>query len=60
MLKGCNGPCNQGRRRCPTPEACGLSDEPPDSGSVRAVLRDVLLACAVLAAAWGVFYLALR
>jgi len=56
----CSGPCDQGRKPCPTPEACGLHDDDLDSSSVFAVLRDVLLASAVLAAVWGIFYLALR
>jgi hypothetical protein len=48
----CHGPCQQGRLRCPTPEACEL---PPEQDMVRVVLGDlvvsILLLLAVAAAA---------
>ena len=29
-MKCCYGPCEQGRRKCPTPEACQVEVEEPD------------------------------
>ncbi len=34
----CNGPCDQGRKRCPTPEACELAaDAAAESDGLEAV-----------------------
>ena len=30
MRPGCNGPCQQGRVPCPTPEACEVDAEEPN------------------------------
>ena len=35
----CNGPCEQGRKPCPCPEACRV----PDEGQM--YLEDVAIAC---------------
>ena len=43
----CTGPCDQGRKPCPCPSACGL-DEPPEPNHLRGVLIDVLIACAIV------------
>ena len=47
-MNGCNGPCDQGRKPCPCPAACQFEDEPPEHDSVRVVLIDVLIACAIV------------
>ena len=44
----CNGPCDQGRRPCPTPQACGL-EEPPEHNLMRVVLGDLAIAAALVA-----------
>lgn len=36
---GCSGPCEQGKKPCPTPEACRV----PDEGQM--YLKDVAIAC---------------
>ena len=52
-LPGCTGPCDQGRRLCPTPHACGVSapsdDDAPEPDIVRAVLTDIALSAVVIA-----------
>ena len=44
----CTGPCDQGRKLCPCPAACGL-DEPPEHNPLRVVLFDVVIAVMILA-----------
>ena len=44
----CNGPCDQGRKPCPCPAACGL-EEPPQQDIVRVVLGDLIIAVALVA-----------
>ena len=55
-MKGCNGPCEQGRLPCPTPWACEV--EEPKHDPVRVVLFDAVVAVMILAAVamivWGV------
>ena len=50
---GCTGPCEQGRKLCPTPHACGIAspvdDDPPQQDIVRVVLQDLAVSIAVLA-----------
>ena len=46
-MKSCNGPCEQGRRECPTPWACEV--EEPDNNSYRAVFIDCLIFAVVVA-----------
>jgi hypothetical protein len=41
---GCSGDCRQGRRPCPTPEACQLPDVDDGLDSARGVLVCVALA----------------
>ena len=47
MVKSCDGPCEQGRRECPTPWACEV--EEPDNTSYRVVLIDGLIAAVIIA-----------
>lgn len=47
-MKGCNGPCEQGRLTCPTPEACEQDLDTQDCGRR---LLDVAIASALAAAA---------
>ena len=44
----CNGPCDQGRKPCPCPSACGL-EEPPEHDMLRVVLGDLIIAVALVA-----------
>ena len=57
-MNGCNGPCDQGRKPCPCPAACGFDSEPPEHDPVRVVLFDVVVAVMILACVamivWGV------
>lgn len=46
-MKSCHGPCEQGRRECPTPWACEV--EEPDNSSYRAVLKDCVIAVILVA-----------
>ncbi len=56
----CTGDCNQGRRICTTPEACGLITANSDGSDPHAETRDVVelligLSIAVIATAVIVF-----
>ena len=42
-MSGCNGPCDQGRKPCPCPSACGL-EEPPQHSIMRVILGDLVIA----------------
>ena len=44
----CNGPCDQGRRPCPCPAACGL-EEPPPPDMLKVVMGDLVIAVALVA-----------
>ena len=44
----CNGPCDQGRKPCPCPSACGL-EEPPEHDMMRVILGDLVIAVALVA-----------
>ncbi len=44
----CNGPCDQGRRPCPTPEACGMPEEPQEEAWYGELVRDTLTATAAI------------
>lgn len=50
---GCAGPCDQGRKLCPTPHACGIAspadEDAPEQDIVRVVLQDLAVSIAVLA-----------
>lgn len=46
-MKQCNGPCDQGRKPCPTPWACEV--EEPKHDPVRVVLFDAVIAVMILA-----------
>ena len=50
---GCAGPCDQGRKPCPCPEACGVprvpDEDAPQQDIVRVVLQDLVVSIAVLA-----------
>ena len=45
---GCAGPCDQGRKPCPCPEACGVprvpDEDAPQQDIVRVVLGDLVIA----------------
>ena len=49
----CNGPCDQGRKPCPCPEACGVprvpDEDAPQQDIFRVVLQDLVVSIAVLA-----------
>lgn len=45
---GCNGPCNQGRLRCPTPAACRVPE-----GEEFDNRFPLVMVCIALVAAWG-------
>lgn len=47
-MKTCNGPCDQGRRECPCPAACGL-EEPPEHDMLKVVMGGSLIAVALVA-----------
>jgi hypothetical protein len=47
----CTGPCDQGRKLCPTPEACCLASDTEAEGSTRAFTRPLFLAIALVALA---------
>jgi hypothetical protein len=49
-MSGCQGPCQQGRKECPTPWACevNIDDSPTGETPWREIKQDVFLA-AVLA-----------
>jgi hypothetical protein len=42
----CAGPCDQGRKPCPCPEACGVpqNEDAPQPDMVRVVLGDAVIA----------------
>lgn len=46
----CIGDCNQGRRLCVTPHACGLTANPPDEEpyTVMDAIKDGLLSMAII------------
>lgn len=44
----CNGPCDQGRKPCPCPSACGL-EEPPPPDILKVVMGDLVIAVALVA-----------
>lgn len=44
----CTGPCDQGRKPCPCPSACGL-EEPPEHDMMRVILGDLVIAVALVA-----------
>ena len=47
----CFGPCDQGRKLCPTPEACCLASDTEAEGSTRAFTRPLVLAVAMVVVA---------
>lgn len=51
----CNGPCNQGRNPCPTPEACQTADELSLSEEWRNAARGVVFAFLVIVLVSAVF-----
>ncbi len=50
----CGGPCNQGRKKCPTPAACLLEEHEVDH---RGLIFDVVIAVALTACVMGVCFL---
>lgn len=54
----CCGSCHQGRRACPTPQACQISVE-PDRPRPRRRAGDMVLVIALLLACWATIALAL-
>ena len=54
----CTGPCDQGRKLCPTPHACGIAQVPdedaPQQDIVRVVLTDIALSAVLIAVVAGV------
>ena len=53
MVQACTGPCDQGRKLCPSPEACQLEDDGSELGFGLALCA--VSAVAVLAALAVVF-----
>jgi len=45
------GPCDQGRKLCPTPEACCVASDTEAEGSTRELTRPLVLAVALVALA---------
>ena len=60
----CNGPCDQGRRLCPTPHACGIAspadEDAPQQDIFRVVLSDLAIAVALVGAVLMVLWGAIR
>jgi hypothetical protein len=56
MRPGCNGPCDQGRKSCPTPEACELAADADDgleaAGLLLVAIVVVLVISLVAASIW--------
>ncbi|CAB4151837.1 hypothetical protein UFOVP601_37 [uncultured Caudovirales phage] len=50
----CGGPCNQGRKKCPTPAACMIEEHEVDH---RGLLFDCVIAIALTACILGVCYI---
>ena len=48
---GCCGACGQGRKPCPTPQACQVSEAEHDSTAMLWIAAGLMLTWAVLAAA---------
>jgi len=48
MVNGCNGACDQGRRKCPHPDACAADVWEPVSDLACVRVAGVLLVCWVL------------
>lgn len=45
----CHGPCDQGRRPCPTPEACVMPDEDAPKHEVfKVVMKDIAISVALI------------
>lgn len=58
MVKCCNGgPCDQGRKPCPTPEACELEETSLCATRIKDAVVAVLLVFAIIAyvvlSSWG-------
>ena len=46
-MNHCNGPCDQGRKPCPCPSACGL-EEPPEHDMMRVIFGDLKIVVALV------------
>ena len=46
-MKSCDGPCEQGRRKCPRPWACEVQ-EPPEYNPLKVVFIDAAIATIVI------------
>lgn len=53
MIKGCSGECDQGKRPCPTPQACQVSEELPTIAELLAATWFKYFALAVIAISLG-------
>ena len=60
----CTGPCDQGRKLCPTPHACGIAapvdEDAPQQDIFRVVLSDLAIAAALVGAVLMVLWGAIR
>ena len=56
VYMGCQGPCDQGRKTCPTPWACEIQidDSPTGETPWREIKADLLLAIILCAASLGI------
>jgi hypothetical protein len=55
-MSGCQGPCQQGRKECPTPWACEIEvdDSPTGETPWREIKADIFLAIILTIAALGI------
>lgn len=51
-FSGCSGPCNQGRRLCPCPEACRSTEATPEGQRLGLLLLMVSALCVLAFALW--------
>lgn len=58
MTPGCSGACEQGRRPCPTPQACEVEDAlAPARGAICAITYVIWAAVALGLLGWAVWLL---
>jgi hypothetical protein len=53
-IPACSGPCEQGRKACPCPDACEAEDDAPHVSGAISVCVWLAVASAAVVAAWHV------
>ena len=53
-IASCSGPCVQGRKPCPCPQACRTDDDFTDGGAIIGGLVAIGIVSIVAAVAWAV------